>query len=222
MAPVLVLSLLAPLSIYFGLIVLQNVPLTFILYHGIICLGIPLIDFTMIQKQTVGQYLNALGFRNFRKTLFPSLITGLLFGSIIYLFITGLQKHLIDIEQTRSLLARWNFSNNHLFLFLFIMIFANSVLEEIYWRGCIYSKLEGSVSPKVQILFTAFFYASYHLITTTNLFSVGYGLLLTSAIFGAGCFWGYFRQKQNSIYLPIISHLLADLGIMLVYIKFFI
>ncbi|HDQ46215.1 MAG TPA: CPBP family intramembrane metalloprotease [bacterium] len=222
MVSVVFLSLLAPLSIYVGLIVLNNIPLTLILFHGLICLGIPLMDFTFVQKQTLGHYFYALGFRNVKKVFLPAIMLGVLFGTTIYLFISRLQEYLIDIEKTHFLLKMWNIMDLHPVFFLFIMIFANSVLEEIYWRGYIFLKLEGKLLPKQQILFTAFFYASYHFITTSNLFSVFCGLLFTILIFGIGCFWGVVRQKYDSIYLPIISHLLADLGIMMVYIRFFV
>ncbi len=42
-----------------------------------------------------------------------------------------------------------------------------------------------------------------------------------SIIFGIGFFWGYMRKKYDSIFFPVISHLLADLGIMLIYFKYF-
>ena len=34
-----------------------------------------------------------------------------------------------------------------------------------------------------------------------------------------GIFWSYMRYKFNSIYISLISHLLADLSIMVVYLK---
>lgn len=222
MTATLVLSLLAPISIFFGLIVIGNVPLTFLLFHGCVCSLIPLLDLKVRQNQSWKILFRTLGFQHFDRFVWPGMGLGLLFAGVIYGIISGFQPVFLDLEQTRNLLHRWHFSNDQLFLYLFIMIFANSILEEIYWRGYIFHRLENQVSEKLQILLTALFYCSYHLITTSNLFSLGAGLLFTAVIFCTGLFWGWLRQKTASIYIPMISHLLADLGIMLIYIKYFV
>ena len=126
-----------------------------------------------------------------------------------------------EIYIVQNILHRWHVNNKYIIIFLFIMIVANSIFEEIYWRGYIFRKLTGKINIQHIILFTSGFYASYHLITTINLFSLTYALLFTSVIFLAGIYWGYVRHKYASIYIPVISHLFADLGIMLIYIRYF-
>jgi len=101
-----------------------------------------------------------------------------------------------------------------------MMIAGNSILEEIYWRGYVFSRLRILTGPRNTVVLTALFYTSYHLITTITLFSVARGLLLSSAIFLVGIFWACLRIKYDSIIPAVISHLLADLGLMLIYLKY--
>ena len=221
MLQVLILWLTAPISIYFSLIVLNNVYLTFILFYGVVCLLIPIIDIIGFHKMKIKDYLRCIGFTNFKGTLIPSLILGLVFCLSIFIFFVLLQKYVLPIQQVQTVLDEWNINKKYVIPFMFIMIVCNSIFEEIYWRGYIYKKLENKLRPVYVILLTSFFYASYHPITIINLFPLLYAIIFTAVIFGTGIFWGYMRKKYNSIYFPVISHLLADLGIMLIYFKYF-
>jgi membrane protease YdiL (CAAX protease family) len=214
------LSLLVPFVIYMGLIVLHDITLTFVMFYLGVCLLVPLIDLIIVQKLSWPKIGNSFSLKGFRKNILPGIIIGLIFFASIYLFFIAFSNKIIDTRHITRLLAKWNVSDSNLFIFLFIMIFANSFLEELYWRGYIFNKLQKKIRLWGVILFTALFYSSYHLVTTVNLFSLEYGLLFTLVVFGAGVFWGYIRGKSDSVYIPIISHLLADLGIMVIYLKF--
>lgn len=214
------LSALAPISIYLGLKVFNNIYFTFIMFHGIICIIIPLIDLSIIKKYSITKILNVLGFQNFRKTYLPAILIGTSFLIIIYLFFTLLNKHIIDSNQINILMKEWNFDRKNLLLLLIIMIFGNSILEEIYWRGYIFYKFKLKTNIKNVVFLSALFYCSYHFIITYNLFSLLYGIIFTLVIFFTGIFWGYIRYKFQTIYIPLISHLLADLSIMVIYLKY--
>ena len=221
MLSIIFLAFLAPLAIFLGLFVLKSALLTFILFYGFVCLLVPLVDLVIIQKKGGKDFLTFLGFKKFGKSFFPALIAGLIFGALIVAFFILLQDYVIDFAAAQAALAEWKINNRYLILLLFTMIIANSIFEEIYWRGYIFAKLSHKVKPLGVVFITSLFYASYHLITTARLFSFSYAILLTFAVFLAGLFWGFTRNKFDSIFFPIISHLLADLGIMAVYIKFF-
>lgn len=218
---VFLLWLLAPLSIYLGLIIFNSVHLTFILFFGGICLAIPLFDLLVIQKKRLRDFFILLGFQNFKKASLPAVCLGILFCASIYSFFVLLQNYVLDLNHIQFIFDEWRIEKKHIIQLMVIMIIANSVLEEIYWRGYIYNKLESKVKPMNVLLLTSLFYASYHLITTITLFSFLYGLLFSIVIFGIGFFWAFMREKYDSLYFPVISHLLADLGIMLIYFKYF-
>lgn len=221
MLSILLLWIIAPIAIYCGLIICNNVVLTFILFYIGICLIIPIADLIIFQKKDLKEYIRYLGFKNCKKTLIPSTIIGVIFCTSIYLFFIILEKYVMDVGQMQEILNSWNINNKYIIPLLFTMIIANSLFEEVYWRGYIYGKLINITTPVKTLLLTSAFYASYHLITTINLFSFRYGLLFTIVIYGIGYFWGYMRKKFDSIYFSVISHLLADLGIMLIYVRYF-
>lgn len=215
-----ILSILAPTVIYFGLEIADNIYLTFILFHGVVCTVIPCIDLWLFKKYSIKKGLKLLGFKNFKKTWLKGLVLGFIFFLSIYLFFSLLNKYLLEKSQIDLLMKEWGFNKNSVFILLSIMIFANSILEEIYWRGYIFYRCHLKMKINNVLLFTAFFYSSYHFITTHNLFSILYGIIFTGVIFLTGLFWGYVRDKYKSIYVPLISHLLADLAIMVIYVQY--
>jgi len=221
MGIILLLWLLAPLSIFLGLIIFESVTITFLLFYGLVCFSIPAIDILIIQRKKLKECFTLLGFTNLRHTILPAIIYGFLFCTSIFVFFVLLQKYVMNLSEIQAMLDSWNINKKHVIPFMLTMVIANSLFEEIYWRGYIYKKLESLVSITKVIVVTSLFYASYHLITTINLFSLFYGILFTLVIFSVGLFWGYMRKKYNSIYFPVVSHLLADVGIMLIYFKYF-
>ena len=220
MLPVLILLLLPAVAVYTGLIVLNSIFATYVLFYGVVCVAVPLLDRVVFHKQTIGEYFRYIGFVNARKSMLPGLLVGATFLVTICLFFMVFSRQLIDTLSMTDTLNKWNLDSGNLFVFLFMMIAGNSVLEEIYWRGYVFSRLRKLTGPKNTVVLTALFYTSYHLITTITLFSVAHGLLLSAAIFLVGIFWACLRIKYDSIIPSVISHLLADLGLMLIYLKY--
>jgi len=218
--PALILLLLPAVAVFTGLILLNSIFATYILFYGMVCVIVPLLDRIVIHRQTLREFLRYIGFVNIRKSLLPGLLIGGVFLAAIYLFFMIFSRQLIDTSAMTTALNRWNLDSGNLFVFLFMMIVGNSILEEIYWRGYIFSRLRKVTGPGNTVILTALFYTSYHLITTVTLFSLVQGLLLSSAIFLVGVFWAYLRIKYESIIPAVISHLLADLGLMLIYLKY--
>ncbi len=220
MLPVLILMLLPAIAVYAGLILLNSILATYILFYGVVCIAVPLLDRVVFHKQNVREFLRYIGFVNTKKSLLPGLLVGAVFLTAIYLFFMIFSRQLIDTSSMTNALVKWNLDSGNLFVFLFMMIVGNSILEEIYWRGYVFSRLKKLTRPRNTVLLTALFYTSYHLITTVTLFSLAQGLLLSSAVFLGGVFWAYLRIKYESIIPAVISHLLADLGLMLIYLKY--
>ena len=212
--------LLPAVAVFTGLILLNSIFATYILFYGVVCIAVPLLDRVVFHRQTLREFLRYIGFVNIRKSLLPGLITGGVFLAAIFLFFMIFSRQLIDTSTMTSALDRWNLDSGNLFVFLFMMIVGNSILEEIYWRGYIFARLKKLTSPGNTVVLTALFYTSYHLITTVTLFSAAQGLLMSSAIFLVGIFWAYLRIRYESIIPAIASHLLADLGLMLIYLKY--
>ncbi len=214
------LALMGPLAVWLGLIVFKNAYLTFLLYHGLVCIGIPTIDLLIFKRQKAGVIKSILGLSCRPKAIKTGLCLGLLFFAVIIAFFRVFKDRLIDVQQMQVLMAGWNIRKGNVFSLLIIMTLVNSILEEIYWRGYIDSRLIKGFQINGVVLITSLFYASYHFITTAHLFSVKTGILFTLIVFLTGLLWGYMRHQLNSLLTPIISHFTADLAIMAVYLLF--
>lgn len=221
MLRVILLWLAAPGAIFTGLFVVRNVSFTFLLFYVGVCVLIPVTDLILLRKQRVGETLASLGFKDIRKNLAQALSAGVLVAGAVYFFFTLLQLQIMDISSVQTILKDWNIDAAYSFWFVPVMVLANSVVEELYWRGYIFAKLLKQRSGTMTVVLSSLFYASYHLLTTVALFSVKYAILCTGSIFAAGLAWGYIRLRTGSIWFPVITHFFADLGIMLVYLRFF-
>ena len=216
----LLLAALGPLAVAVGLLVLKNAFLTFLLFHGFICLGIPIVDLVVLKKLKVSGVRESLGLVHHRGSLRTGVYSGIVFLVAIVVFFYALRGRVIQETEIRSLLHSWQIQKEHVFVLLIVMILANSVLEEIYWRGYILGRFRTHLKTAPAVILSSLFYASYHLITTANLFSMQAGILFTSVIFCAGVFWGVMRARSGSLYGSITSHFLADAAVMIIYVVF--
>ncbi|WP_343215034.1 CPBP family intramembrane glutamic endopeptidase [Evansella tamaricis] len=101
---------------------------------------------------------------------------------------------------------------------IFILIVINPILEEVYWRNFMLKKQMGEWNRHSAIFITAFFYTLYHFLSILPMFQVPLNVAAVVPVFAAGIFWGYLREKTGSIVGSIVSHALADMGIICVYL----
>ncbi|MBT2640552.1 MULTISPECIES: type II CAAX endopeptidase family protein [unclassified Bacillus (in: firmicutes)] len=202
-----VLLLVGPtLMIFIGLQVLGNVIATFILFYSWL-LAVPLL----------GRGIQRERFKVTGKAVMLGVGSGLLFFLFIYGGLYWLNIYLLDIDQLRVLLLGWGFSGRGEIWLVLVLLVANPILEEVYWRGYIYEKLRMQGSSKYAILITATFYTLYHLLSVIPIFEGFYGIIAVVPVFIAGIFWGYIREKTGMITAAIFGHVLSDLGIIFVY-----
>ncbi|MCD6578968.1 CPBP family intramembrane metalloprotease [bacterium] len=216
----IILGLLVPASVFVGLKIFSSILITWILYYGVVCICIPIFDFLIIKKHNLKEFFSILGFKNIKKSILPSIFLGIVLFISIYGFFLLFRKSVIDPDKINNLLATWHLNKKYVFLFLFFMIFTNSFVEELWWRGYIYYKFNNGMSIIRAIIFSALFFSFHHFITTTKLFSIFYGIIFTIMIFISGIFWAFLRYKFKSIYITIFSHMLADFAIMVIYLKY--
>lgn len=194
------------LMIFVGLQLFENVAITFLLFYSWL-LGVPLLDMLPPKER----------FKLTRKALFVGIGSGLLFFLFIFGGLSWLHVYLLDLEGLRQLLLDWGFSGSGEILLILVLLLANPILEEFYWRGYMFTKLRPNMSANLTILTTAAFYTLYHLLTIIPIFSFTFSLVAVIPVFAAGLFWALIREKTGSITAAIISHLLSDFGIICVY-----
>ena len=194
------------IMIFIGLQMFESVIVAFLLFYGWL-LAVPLLGHGIPRER-----LKATS-----KAVMLGVGSGLLFFLFIYGGLYWLHIYLLDIDQLRVLLLEWGFSGRGEIWLVLILLVANPILEEVYWRGYIYEKLRRDGTAKYAILVTSAFYTLYHLLSVIPIFEGLYGLIAVVPVFIAGIFWGYIREKTGSITAAIIGHVLSDMGIIFVY-----
>ena len=168
---------------------MENAFVTFLLFHGFVCIRVPAIDCCGIRRLRSRDTAKKLGLVQSSEATRIGVGTGVLFLLIILVFFFLLRDSVIDPDEIQMLLRSWHIKKHHVLVLLFIMILANSVLEEVYWRGYIFERLRARAGPASTIILSSLFCGSYHFITTANLFSVQIGILFTCVVLLAGVFW---------------------------------
>ncbi|WP_212391344.1 CPBP family intramembrane glutamic endopeptidase [Sporosarcina beigongshangi] len=202
------------IMIYIGLIIFKSVLITFALFYGWLFF-IPL--FSSIRNK---QHKFNLKYQFSRQSIVVGLISGVISLLAIFGAVTVLKDTVFDLTALRQLLMDWNFTGDNVIWLVLVLIFINPFLEELYWRNFMYKHLENKVSIAKTVVITSFFYSLYHLVSLIFIFIFPFNFIAVIPVFIAGLLWGYFRYKLNSITAPILSHILADLGIMLVYLNY--
>ena len=218
----LILTLLAPLTIAVGLLLLKNPGLTFGLFYGVVCIPLPVIDLFIRQKLSLRDACQVLGLQHFRRSLLPGIALGIVCFTAIVLFLAIGHEALIVPERLAAITPQWRMIERFPWMFGMVLIVVNPFVEELFWRGYLFSKWSQHVRPRFAIAITALGYASYHFFTTIRFFSTGTALFLTSMVFLAGVVWGTCRLVSDSAWCPIISHILADTAIVVVYVRYFL
>ncbi|MGG1661595.1 CPBP family intramembrane glutamic endopeptidase [Brevibacillus sp. NRS-1366] len=203
----------ATLAIFYGLVERHSLFVTFVAFHLLICLCIPFIhgwwEGTLSEswRHAWGRFdKRGAWYGLFLGTL---LLTGVLAGAWILLQPEGRP------EKIRQVLAEWDLNDQWIWWFSLYLVFINSLLEELFWRGFVLQRMMLALSPITSIVLSSFFFTLYHLIVTTAMFGFRLGLLITVLVFGAGVIWGWMKGIFPTIYTTWISHLFADLGLVM-------
>ncbi|MBD1381041.1 CPBP family intramembrane glutamic endopeptidase [Metabacillus arenae] len=203
------------LMIFIGLHLFHSVPVTFMLFYGWLLL-IPVISYIQNKKKPHIFKKYSLSW----KVIMIGLISGIICLFTIYGLASILLNTIFDLVILRQLLEDWGFNGSYILGLIFVLIFINPVLEELYWREFMHQRLIVEIGPFPTIFMTSFFYSLYHLLSLMPMFNWPFNLIAVLPVFIAGFLWGYFRYKLKSIAASIICHTLADSGIVLVYLSY--
>ena len=110
---------------------------------------------------------------------------------------------------TRVDLASW-LANHHLSrLSLLVMIpyfgLMHPLLEQLYWAP---------LRESTPIAHVAF--AGYHMLVLYSILALPWLLLCFGVLIAASFLWQQMAKRSNSLAFPVVSHMLADVGIVLV------
>jgi len=92
---------------------------------------------------------------------------------------------------------------------LLVFCFANSAMEELWFRGIFLKKLEPVIGSSLALILTTVVFGVSHIGATYVAGAEVLGLLATVLALGFGC--GYLMQKTDNIWGAILVHAGADL-----------
>jgi len=94
-------------------------------------------------------------------------------------------------------------------LISFLLVFIIGPGEELYWRGFIQKTLSAKLGSRKGYLLGTALYAGVHILT-------GNFMLVVAALV-CGLFWGFLYEKEKSIVPVIISHVIWDLFVFVLF-----
>ena len=194
------------------MLVLRNVWATFLLYHLGICVVIPL----LVAGRGYAGVVGLSGGRT-RDGVRAGLILGASMAAAqVAALLWGADIFFADERVVESLNA-WGAGPEQAGPLLLIMLVLNGPAEELYWRGFVHGRL-GGLARRPAVALAALAYASYHGVTIGALFgSLPLAILFTTLVWGAGCLWGWLRERYGNVWPALLSHGGATVGYMFVY-----
>lgn len=201
----------ATLAIFYGLVERQSLFATFVSFHLLVCLGIPL--FHGWWEGRLGDHWKQAWGRFEKRGALYGIALGILFmvgamaGMWLLLQSPGSADHI------RKILEHWGLDRRWIGWFALYLTVVNSLLEELLWRGFVLQRFLRGMNRLAAILLSTFFFSLYHLIVAAVLFGFWWGVLLTGVVFVVGVLWAWMKGMFPSVYPTWFSHMLADAGL---------
>lgn len=103
-------------------------------------------------------------------------------------------------------------ADNFLFVALYIS-FVNSLLEEFFFRGFVFSNLKRHSSRPFAYFFSAAAFALYHVAMMTGWFSPALFILVMVGLTAGGLLFNYLNERLNCVYVSWLVHMFANFAI---------
>ena len=209
----------APAAVVGGLLLVKNLLVVFAVYQLGFCLVLPAIRNLALRGSGLGQHLDHLGLGG--PGTGRNILLGLALGAVFAAGTLGAFRWFGDLflagHDVPAVLSAWGVDRSNVRLVFWFMVLANGAVEELYWRGFVHTELARCRPRPFVVLLTAACYASYHGVTVLLLVGdPAVALLFMAAIFGAGVFWGWLRERTGSVWPALLSHAAAAAAYMTV------
>ena len=138
-------------------------------------------------------------------------------GIGIYVFIVGaylLLRNVFDFSAVTSTLEDTIGVDTGNFIWVALYIsFANSLLEEFFFRGFAFLSLKRVASRRFAYCFSALVFALYHIAMMIGWFGIEVILLVLLGLFVGGLIFNFFNEKTGNIYISWLIHMCANFAI---------
>lgn len=126
-------------------------------------------------------------------------------------------KNIFDFSAVTSVLTGDIGVSKDNFVFVATYIaFANSFLEEFFFRGFAFLVLKKAASARLAYVFSGAAFALYHIAIMTGWFSVWVFLIIVAGLFAGGLIFNLLDEKGESIYTSWLVHMFANFAINLI------
>ncbi len=102
--------------------------------------------------------------------------------------------------------------DNFLYVSIYISL-VNSLLEEFFFRGFVFTNLKTMQSRKFAYIFSSLLFALYHVAMMLGWFSLPLFLLCMAGLTAGGLIFNYLNEKLGSIYASWFVHMFANFAI---------
>jgi membrane protease YdiL (CAAX protease family) len=216
----LLLMVMAAISVPVTLIGCRSIWATFLTYHVVICLVVPLVESRLVRHATLRDHARYVGITggDMRAGVMTGLTCALAMGGGIAVSFALFGSRFLHHNRAAIVLERWGLDPGSIWLMLVFMVLFNGIAEELFWRGYMHRRLDRLQPRWSAIALIAAFYASYHAVTIGALFHdtiVTVCFLL--AVLTAGCLWGWLRDRHGNSWPALLGHMGATAGYMIVY-----
>ncbi|MBP1950805.1 CPBP family intramembrane glutamic endopeptidase [Virgibacillus litoralis] len=127
-------------------------------------------------------------------------------------------KDHIDFAQISENLAQKDITGDtFLFISLYI-IFGNSFLEEIFFRGLIFKNIQQE-HRLFAYIYSSFLFAIYHTAIFLTWFNIGLFMLALIGLFTIGLVFNWLNENSNNIYNSWLVHIIADSAIIIIALR---
>ena len=145
------------------------------------------------------------------------LLTAIALGAGIYVLILGgyfLAAPFFDFSRIAGALTANAGVTKENFLYVSLYIsFANSFLEEFFFRGFVFTNLKQLSGRKTAYLFSAAAFSLYHVAMMIGWFNVGLFLLVMAGLAVGGVIFNWMNEKLETIYCSWLTHMFANFAI---------
>ncbi|MBQ8740684.1 MAG: CPBP family intramembrane metalloprotease [Clostridia bacterium] len=120
-------------------------------------------------------------------------------------------RNVFDFSALTTSLTSTTGVNKNNFIFVAIYIsFANSLLEEFFFRGFAFLTLKKVSNRGLAYIISAAMFALYHIAMMIGWFGLPVIILAMIGLFIGGIIFNFFNEKYNNIYLSWLIHMFSN------------
>lgn len=142
------------------------------------------------------------------------IVAALCLGAVVYAVILGAYfafRNVFDFSALTTSLNETTGVNKSNFIWVACYIsFANSLLEEFFFRGFAFITLTRFTTRRFAYIFSSLSFALYHIAMMIGWFGIPVILISLIGLFAGGLIFNKFDEKNGNIYLSWLTHMFAN------------